>query len=191
MRVVKWFDEHFEESILVLLLIAICSVMMLQVVMRRVFNNSLSWPEEFSRYCYVWTTFFSLAFTMRHGNMLRVSVVVDLFPQIVRKLVFIMGNLTCLIIFAVFFYNSINVVQGILATGQTSTAMRLPMHLVYLCTVIGFGLAALRTVQVILKQIINFKVREQTAIEAIKQEAEAEAAFAKSDLDKNLSEEKV
>jgi TRAP-type C4-dicarboxylate transport system permease small subunit len=189
--IVKWFDEHFEESILVLLLVAISCVMMLQVIMRKVFNNSLSWPEEFCRYCYVWTTFMTLSFAVRQGNMLRVSVVVDLFPQYARKIIYILGNLACLAVFFVFFVNSIDVVKGIKATGQTSTAMELPMYLVYFSTVLGFGLAALRTVQVIFKQIKNFQVMEQTTIEAAKEEAEFEVSYAKADLEKSADSKKA
>ena len=163
MRAVKWLDEHFEETILVLLLIAISCVMMLQVIMRKVFNYSLSWPEEFCRYLYVWTTFFSLAFTMRKGNMLRVGVLVDLFPEFIKKIVYLLGNLVCLVLFAVFFYNSFDVVHLIYVSEQKSTAMGWPMYLVFLCTILGFGFATLRTAQVIIKQIVNF--RAQTAKE--------------------------
>ncbi|MCL1809414.1 MAG: TRAP transporter small permease [Clostridiales bacterium] len=189
MRVVRWFDEHFEETVLVLLLVAISCVMMLQIIMRKVVNSSLPWPEEFCRYCYVWTTFFTLAFAMRQGNMLRVSVVVDLFPKIARKIVYILGNLACLAFFTVFFFNSIDVVQSIKASGQSSTAMGLPMYLVYLSTVIGFGLGAVRTVQVIYKQVKNFNVQEQTMIEAVMEEAESEVALAAADLKKESERE--
>jgi TRAP-type C4-dicarboxylate transport system permease small subunit len=176
MRAAKWIEEHFEEAVLVLLLISICSVMMLQVFMRKIFNNSLSWPEEFCRYCYVWTTFFSLSYTMRQGNILRVGVLIDLFPPTLRKLFYILGNAACLICFAVFFYNSIDVVKRIFDSGQKSTAMGLPMYMVYLATVLGFGLGTIRTVQVIFKQIVNFKDKEQIPVNALKEEAEAEIA---------------
>jgi len=184
MRIIKWIEEHLEESVLITLLVAITGVMMLQVIMRKVVNSSLSWPEEFCRYCYVWTTFFTLSYTMRQGNMLRVGVVVDLFPKALRKLVYIFGNLTCLVFFAVFFYKSIDVVKGISLSGQKSTAMGLPMYLVYLSTILGFGFGAIRTLQALFKQVRNFNVQEQTTIESIKEEAEAEAAFAKADLNK-------
>ena len=183
-RVVKWFDEHFEETLLIILLVAICTVMMTQVVMRKFFNNSLSWPEEFCRYCYVWTTFLTLTFSVRAGNILRVEVLVDLFPPVIRKLVYLLGNVAMLIFFAVFFYQSINVVKGIALSGQTSTAMGLPMYMVYFSTTLGFGLGTIRTVQVILRQIVNFRVPVQAAVPAIKKEAAEEVAQAKAELEK-------
>ena len=186
MRVIKWLDKHLEESILVVLLVMIACVMGLQVFMRKVMNSSLSWPEEFCRYCYVWTCFFTLAYTVRHGNMLRVTVVADLFPKTARKILFILINVLCLVVFSVFFIYSIDVVKTLTIIGQTSTAMRLPMYLVYLCTVLGFGFASLRTVQAIFKQIKDFNVVEKTKLEIAKEEAEAEIIQAKADLEASL-----
>jgi TRAP-type C4-dicarboxylate transport system permease small subunit len=182
-RVLKWLDEHFEESILIILLVAICCVMMLQVIMRKVFNNSLSWPEEFCRYCYVWTTFMTLAYTMRQGNILRVGVLVDLFPPVIRKLFYIFGNVACLICFVVFFFNSFDVVKRIYDSGQKSTAMGLPMYIIYFATIFGFGLGTLRTVQVVIKQIVNFN--EKAPADSIKEEAEAEIADAMAHMEKS------
>ena len=183
MRVVKWLDKHLEETILVTLLVLISCVMFLQVFMRKVVNSSLSWPEEFCRYCYVWTCFLTVAYTVRNGNMLRVTVVVDLFPKTVRKITFILINVICLLVFGVFFVNSISVVRTLIDIGQKSTAMMLPMYLVYLCTIIGFGLASLRAVQAIFKQIRDFNVEQKTALEKAKEEADAEIAQAKADLE--------
>ena len=183
MRVIKWLDKHFEETILVALLVMIACVMFLQVFMRKVLNSSLSWPEEFCRYCYVWTCFLTVAYTVRYGNMLRVTVVADLFPKTARKIIFILINVLLLVVFGVFFANSIDVVKTLTIIGQKSTAMRLPMYLVYLCTVLGFGLASLRTIQAIYKQIRDFNVVEKTKLEAAKEEADAEIAQAKADLE--------
>ena len=49
MKAVKWLDKHLEEVILVLLLSLIVLVMLYQIVMRYVFNDSLTWSEEFCR----------------------------------------------------------------------------------------------------------------------------------------------
>ena len=181
-RAAKWLDEHLEETVLVIFLVLISCVMLLQVFMRKVLNSSLSWPEEFCRYCYVWTVFFSLGFTVRQGNMLRVGIVMDLLPKVLRKVIAVLVNALCLVVFSVFFVNSISVVKTLKGIGQTSTAMGFPMYLVYLCTILGFAFAVIRTVQAIYKQVRKFNEVEQTTLEAVKEEAESEAAFAKKDL---------
>lgn len=50
MRVIKWVDEYFEATILVILSSIMVSVITLQVFMRHVMNSSLSWSEELARF---------------------------------------------------------------------------------------------------------------------------------------------
>lgn len=53
MKVIKFLDRRLEEVILVLLLSCIVVIMLCQIVCRYVLNDSLSWSEEFCRYCYI------------------------------------------------------------------------------------------------------------------------------------------
>ena len=55
MKVIKFLDRRLEEVILVLLLSCIVVIMLCQIVCRYVLNDSLSWSEEFCRYCYIGT----------------------------------------------------------------------------------------------------------------------------------------
>ncbi len=184
MRAIKWLDKHLEETILVFFLALICCIMLLQVFMRYILNDSIAWAEEFCRYCYAWTAFFSLGYTVRCGNMLRVGVVVDMLPKALRKLAAIFANAVCLMLFTVFFVGSIGVVEAIRKTGQTSPAMGWPMYIVYFCTVIGFGLGALRTVQAIISQLRRSGERRaniEAAGEGASAGAETDAAMTKGD----------
>lgn len=162
-----------------LLLTAITFVMMAQIVARYVFNDSMSWPEEFCRYCYVWTTFLSLSYTIRKGNMLRVGVVMDMMPVVVQNTVRLLCNVVVLLLFGLFFRHSLIVVGNIKnLTGELSTAMRLPMWMVYMSTVLGFGLSFVRTLQTIVHNVKHFNDRVETTIEATKKEAETEIKLA-------------
>ena len=69
MKILKWLDEHFEEYILSGLLIVIAVVMMLQVIMRYVFNASLSWAEEASRYAFVWSALVSIGYSIKENSI--------------------------------------------------------------------------------------------------------------------------
>ena len=44
MKVIKWLDEHFEETFLVFFLVLISCITMLQII-ARTFFAALSWPE--------------------------------------------------------------------------------------------------------------------------------------------------
>ena len=106
MSIIKWLNEHFEESIMIFLLAAISTVMMTQIL-ARTFFASMTWPEEFSRYCYIWTVFLSLGYTIRKGNMLRVGLFMDLLPHKLRKTLEIITNIIMLVLFITLFRYSI------------------------------------------------------------------------------------
>ena len=140
MSVLKWLDEHFEESILVILLAIISIVMMAQIVARSV-SSSMAWPEEFARYCYIWTVFLSWLY-YTEGNMLKVGIIMDLLPHKLRKSIEIVTNFIMLVLFVILSYHSIIFTNKVRLTGQLSPAMRIPMWIMYLSTIIGFGLAS-------------------------------------------------
>lgn len=67
-KFLRALNQHLEEYLIALFLIAITFVMLLQIVMRYVFQHSLSWPEEFSRYCFVYITFLTFGYCILFGS---------------------------------------------------------------------------------------------------------------------------
>ena len=182
MRVLRWLDDHLEEAILVVLLMLISFVMLAQVFARYVFNNSMSWPEEFCRYCYVWTVFLSLGYTIRKGNMLRVGVVMDMFSAKIQSAVNILCHVVMTLLFIALFRQSTIAVGNIKnLTREISSAMQVPMWLMYMSTVVGFGLAILRMVQTLYFDFKMFGQKKETTIEATLKEAQLEAEIAMHD----------
>ena len=182
MKALKWLDDNIEEFFLVILLVLISVVMLAQIFARYVFNSSLSWPEEFCRYCYVWTVFLSVSYTIKRGNMLRVGIVMDMFPTWIQSIVKIICNLICVALFVVFFQHSLLVIGNIKnVTREISAAMQLPMWIMYLCTATAFALSAIRSVEAVIDNIRNFNAKALTTVEATVQDAQAEVDLLKKD----------
>ena len=180
MRVLKWLDEHFEEAMLVVLLALIACVELLQVVFRNLsFVDALTWPEEFCRFCWIWSVFLSLPYTIRKGSMLRVNVLVDLLPQVVRKSVNIAIDLINAAVMGLLFVNAIQVVNGIKISGESSPAMTWPMWIIYSIMLVGFGLGALRGLQMAAIHVKHFNEKELTTLEQTMADAAEEAEAGK------------
>ncbi|MDW7672608.1 MAG: TRAP transporter small permease [Bacillota bacterium] len=173
MKVFKWLNEHFEESILIILLAIISTVMMTQIL-ARTFFRSMPWPEEFARYCYIWTVFLSLGYTIRKQNMLRVTIVMDMLPHKLRKTLEIITNTIMLGLFLILFRYAIVYTGIIRTTGQMSPAMQIPMWMMYLSTVLGFGLASIRMIQEIIINFRNFNKKAESTREVVLKEAAEE-----------------
>jgi C4-dicarboxylate transporter DctQ subunit len=173
MNGLRWLNDHLEEAFMVILLATISCVMAVQII-ARTFLASMPWPEEFCRYCYIWTVFLSLGYTIRKGNMLRVGILMDLLPQKLKKAIEIIVNIIMLILFIIFFRYSIVYTTKIKITGQFSPAMHMPMWIMYMSTIIGFGLAVLRMAQETIISFKNFRKEAETTLEATIKEAKQE-----------------
>ena len=180
MKVWKWLDEHFEEALMIVFLVLISCVMMLQVIVRKIsFIPSLTWAEEFSRFMWIMSVFVSLPYTIRKSNMLRVTVVRDLLPQTARKIINLCVDVIVLVCMALLGYHSIEVLQWTARSGETSAAMHWPMTILYAVALLGFFLAAFRSVHMLIIHIKNFGERELSTIEQTMAEAAEEAAAGK------------
>ena len=161
MKVLKWLDRHLEEVILVFLLCCIVAVMLYQIVCRYIFNNSLTWSEEFCRYCFIWFMFVGISYSTRFDLDLRVDAIIHLFPAKVKKGLQFVGLFICLAIVSWLFINSFETVAAVARTGERSAGLHVSMKYVYLASVIGYGLGTLRYIQCIIMRFMDGRRKEK------------------------------
>lgn len=180
MKLVKWLDEHLEETILVILLVIITTVSFLQVVIRKVpWIPALTWAEEFCRFCWIWSVFISVPYTLKKGSMLRVTVLLDLLPEKVTKVLNIAVYCVSTLCLGMLAFYSFGVVSDIQKSGELSPAMRWPMWIIYSMMLIGFCLSFVRGIQQTVFHIAHFKEHELTTAEMAMKDAQEETEMAK------------
>lgn len=155
MNILKWLDENLEKTILCIFLSIMVVVMGVQVVARYIFNSSLSWSEELSRYLFIWSAFLSLPYTIKNGIALKIDQLLTLFSQDGKRVINIIGYILMLVFFTFMLFKATDVVQIAINSGQRSPALGLPMYLVQASSVVGFILAIVRVVQFL---VINIKI---------------------------------
>ncbi len=163
-----WFEENFEECILVLLLFAMAVIMGIQVFSRYALNSSLVWSEELTRYMFIWSGFLSIAYCARKKLGLRVDLLVTYFP---KKIGFVMTVVALILEAALFIYLmpfAYRIMTLAVVTGRLSPAMQVPMWMMQSAPFVGFGLAALRVIQRLRRE---FAVGEAAPAKAIEDEA--------------------
>jgi len=173
MKVLKWLDAHFEETVMIITACLIGIIIMFQIIMRYFFKHALPWPEEFCRFCYIYFVFMSISYSIRNHSMLNVTIIQDAMPRVVRMSIDVLIQLTLVAVFAVFAYCSKDVLAATVASGQKSTALQIPMTVPYLATTIGFTLATIRSIQSTIdsvKLFISGGDIKVTALESIEEE---------------------
>ena len=141
----KWFDNA-EEYLLVGSLAFNVVLVFFQVVMRYVFQNSLSWSEELARYIFLWQTWLGASYAVREHRHLRVEMLADWFKGRSR-LVFELFVLLVWFGFSAFLaYQGYRMTAFLAQSGQSSAAMQIPISWAYASVPVGCGLMALRLV---------------------------------------------
>jgi TRAP-type C4-dicarboxylate transport system permease small subunit len=149
----KWLDDYLEIGICVVLLIFMTSLIFVQVIMRYVFSNSLTWSEELARYVFIWLIYLGISYSCKEIKHIKIESALYLFPKSWRTVVTIVGDVL-LTLFAVFIvYRGLGIVK--FQSISRSAALNIPMSYIYSAPVVGFFLVIIRQTQTIVHRIAN------------------------------------
>ena len=157
MKILKWLDENFERTINIFLLSAMTIILFIQVIMRRVFNNSLFWSEELARFIFVWIVYIGISHGAKLRRHIKIEAFLMMFPKKARPFIEILGDLL-FFAFAIFvIFTSWRWIDLQLMLGQRSPALKIPIWLLFAAPFTGFILTAFRQIQTIIFRIKSIK----------------------------------
>lgn len=131
-----------ENAVIILGLSAMFLILLAQVIMRYVFSRPLTWSEEAARFIFVYVSFIGISYAYRQKGHIRMEVVVNLFPQAVRRGLEVLINLGTIAQFCYMIPFSFRFI-GIQA-GVKATATHIPMSIVYTALPLGMALSCVR-----------------------------------------------
>lgn len=153
----KAFDK-FESGALIISLAVMVIVIFMQVVMRYVFNNSLSWSEEFARYLFVWFSWIGVSAGLKDGEHLRVEI---LSTALTRRgfaksneMVSILVSLVWLATTLIVTFYGFQVVMSQMDLHVVTPAMRLPVWFGYLSIPACSGVVGIRLIIKIIQSVM-------------------------------------
>ncbi len=157
------FIDNFEEYFVVWTMAVMTILVFVQVVMRYVFSNSLSWSEELARFIFMWVSWIGASYAVKERTHFRVEMFADMMKGEKRKR-FELVILIVWFIFCVFMaFIGTRLIIFLMETGQISAAMEIPMSWVYASVPVGCGLMALRLIVEIKKLLRGEYVPGQKA----------------------------
>ena len=133
-----------EEIVIVAMFALMVAVIFLQVIMRYVFSNSLSWSEELGKFLFVWITWLGISLGERKGEHIKITMLTDRLPFRVAQAVNILSEIVVIVICAVTFYYGISLVFSQMGTHYAG--IKISVSWGYLAVVIGCGLMILRSI---------------------------------------------
>ena len=160
-KALQWLDSNLELYLCVGLMSVMTLLVFLQVIMRYIFHNSLSWSEELARYIFIWLIFLGISYGCRLRKHIKIDAALLVFPKRLRKYIVVLGDVLFLIFAVYLTWAGIRYTAAQASFGKMSAALRIPFQYVYSATWVGFGLTAVRETQTIIYRIRCIKNREE------------------------------
>ena len=161
MKLLKLVDDKLEIFICVILMSVMAVLLNVQVFMRYVMRNSLSWTEELARYAFIWLVYIGISYGAKISKHIRIEAALGLFPKKTRPYAVLLGEVIFMCFSIYICYRGWDIVQRQIRLGQISPAMRIPMWIVYAAPMVGFGLTALRVAQNIVSRVRSMRAEEE------------------------------
>lgn len=77
MSILRFLDKYFEISISVFLLLFMTALIAIQVFMRYVMGEPLSWSEELARYVFIWLIYLMISYSAREMKHIKIDAALD------------------------------------------------------------------------------------------------------------------
>lgn len=111
------------------LVIAVCDVVLLQVLMRYLFSYPNPWSEEVSRFCFIWMSMLGASLAVAHRSHFRFDQVTERLAPRAKKAVETFAGAVVLLFALLLIGTGIALMD--LTIGERSAALNLPVALVY------------------------------------------------------------
>lgn len=137
--------------IIAVMLLLMVAFTIAQVVCRTWFT-SLSWSEEATRFLLIWSTFLGATCVYRHNGNIAITVIQDLFPSTIKRLLKIIVHGICFILFCVLCY------YGFMYCGRqvrTAAAIPIKMKYIYMCLPISMIILAIHAITMLFEDANN------------------------------------
>ncbi len=129
---------RLDKEISILCLSTMLVTVILQVLMRELFDFPLVGAEEFVRYLMIWIVLFPLAFTLREGGHIAMTELRDMLPVPIRNALAYLSDVCSLIVFAIVSWSSMSVILE--NANNTTATLQIPFWIFFLPNFLGFTL---------------------------------------------------
>lgn len=149
-KIIKGLDK-VEDTVLILMFMAMVGIIFFQVIMRYVLNNSLSWSEELGKFIFVWLSWLGISIGHRRKEHIRITLLVDKLPYRLRKLTEALTELMLIVICGITVYYGIIMIT--IQINVPYAGIKISTAWGYLSLVLGCGIFILRSLVYMIQDI--------------------------------------
>ncbi len=140
-NIIKVLDR-VEETVLVAMFVAMVGIIFFQVIMRYVFNNSLSWSEELGKFLFVWISWLGISIGHKRKEHIKITLVVDKLPHKLKMICEAISELILIIICGITMYYGVIMID--IQKNIPYAGIKISTSWGYLSLVLGCGIFIIR-----------------------------------------------
>lgn len=145
--------QKIEKCFGALALAVLFFVMIINAILRYLFQSGIAWSDELNGFLLVWFGFLAAAYTMSTDSHLNITAVISFLPLKIQYLLKLaMGGIQ-IIMFVLYLEPLIKLLQRL----PISNVMRVPLEYVYVILPISFILMTYHIIFNMLRDTVNFK----------------------------------
>lgn len=146
--------DHIEEYLLVTSLAANVILVFMQVIMRTVFKNSLTWSEELSRYIFIWQIWLGASTALKYNEHIRVTLIFSFLKnKRIQAAISLIADLIWFLFCAYMVVNGKDLLVSMASRNAVSSGLRLPLTYVYVVFPLASFLVCLRLLGVLKRDL--------------------------------------
>lgn len=145
--VIRWLDRNLEAMLGGTLLAGIVFLITMQVVMRYVFENALSWSEELTLWAFIWFIWLGISYAFKERKHVKVSFFPDLLPKRFSNGLEVVIDVMIIVFLLMMTYQSYKLMSLPYVLTQKSVVLNMPIPVLYASAPIGSLLSVFRIVQ--------------------------------------------
>lgn len=151
MNALKRLLTNLEEIVCGSFLVAMIALVILNVILRYLFDTSITWSEEVATICFVWCVFLGASATYKHKMDMGIDVLVKLTPPKIERAISIFTKLLLLTLNAYLFY--ISIIFTTIAWEKPTAVLGISSAVFNSALIVSFALISLHSLRFVLQDL--------------------------------------
>jgi len=150
----KHFINNFEELLCGAFLVTMIVLVIMNVLLRYVFNYSIFWAEEVATICFVWCVFIGASATYKHKMDMGIDLLINKTPPKIEVAIRFAVQLILLALNGYIFY--IAIVFTKIAWVKPTAVLGVSSAVLNSALIVGFGLITLHTLRFLYRDSVEY-----------------------------------
>ena len=170
-------------GVLIVFMIGAMVILTTAQIIFRTWFTALSWSEEVTRYLLIWSTFLGSTCVYRHFGNIAITFIQDSVPVAVRKVLRILVQVICLVLFVLLCYYG---TKYALNLKKTATSIPIRMCYIFMVVPISMGICIIHSVTLLFDEFMRSEEKKELTGE-FEEYAEEMEAFTKTTADEEVN----